>query len=169
MKQVLQDISKELHEYIRDTGFILVVLDSMTLPVLTKKSKHKIKELKNVEEHIFHPGGDSNHYCSMMTNMPRSYATYPDLPIPAFLQKRQGWPKKGRDPGPKCKEKSKSLPFCPRSLHFCPKSLHFVFLKGAFDPQKGRDLKCKDLGQNARIFFGPKYKDFFYLSMSLQS
>ena len=49
----------------------------MTLPVLTKKSKHKIKELKNVEEHIFHPGGDSNHYCSMMTNMPRSYATYP--------------------------------------------------------------------------------------------
>ena len=59
MKQVLQDISKELHEYIRDTGFILVVLDSMTLPVLTKTSKHKIKELKNVEEHIFHPGGDS--------------------------------------------------------------------------------------------------------------
>ena len=47
------------------------------LPVLTKKSKHKIKELKNVEEHIFHPGGDSNHYCSMMTNMPKSYATYP--------------------------------------------------------------------------------------------
>ena len=77
MKQVLQDISKELHEYIRDTGFILVVLDSMTLPLLTKKSKHKIKELKNVEEHIFHPGGDSNHYCSMITNMPRSYATYP--------------------------------------------------------------------------------------------
>ena len=67
----------ELHEYINDTGFILVVLDSMSSPVLTKKSKHKIKELKNVEEHIFHPGGDSNHYCSMMTNMPRSYATYP--------------------------------------------------------------------------------------------
>ena len=62
MKQVLQDISKELHEYVRDTGFILVVLDSMSLPVLTKKSKHKIKELKNVEEHIFHPGGNSNHY-----------------------------------------------------------------------------------------------------------
>ena len=58
-------------------GFILVVLDSMSLPVLTKKSKHKIKELKNVEERIFHPGGDSNHYCSMMTNMPKSYATYP--------------------------------------------------------------------------------------------
>ena len=77
MKQVLHDISKELHEYVRDTGFILVVLDSMSFPVLTKKSKHKIKELKNVEEHIFHPGGDSNHYCSMMTNMPRSYATYP--------------------------------------------------------------------------------------------
>ena len=74
---MLQDISKELHEYIRDTGFILVVLDSMSLPVLTKKSKHKIKELKNVEEHIFHPGGDSNHYCSMMTNVPKSYATYP--------------------------------------------------------------------------------------------
>ena len=52
MKQVLQDISKELHEHIRDTGFILVGLDSMSLPVLTKKSKHKIKELKNVEEHI---------------------------------------------------------------------------------------------------------------------
>ena len=49
----------------------------MTLPVLTKKSKHKIKELKNVEEHIFHPGGNSNHYCSMMMNMPISYANYP--------------------------------------------------------------------------------------------
>ena len=72
MKQVLQDISQELQEYIRDIGFILVVLDSMSLPVLTKKSKHKIKELKNVEEHIFHPGGNSNHYCSMMTNMPQS-------------------------------------------------------------------------------------------------
>ena len=88
----------------------------------------------------------------------------PDLPIPAFLQKRQGWPKKGRDPGPKCKEKSKSLPFCPRSLHFCPKSLHFVFLKGSFDPQKGRDLKCKDLGQNARIFFWAKIQAFFSIS-----
>ena len=74
---MLHDVSNELHECINDTGFILVVLDSMSLPVLTKKSKHKIKELKNVEEHIFHPGGDSNHYCSMMTNMPRSYATYP--------------------------------------------------------------------------------------------
>ena len=77
MKQVLYDISQELHEYIRDTGFILVVLDSMSLPVLTKKSKHKIKKLKDVEEHIFHPGGNSNHYCSMRTNMPQSYAAYP--------------------------------------------------------------------------------------------
>ena len=67
MKKVLHDISNELHEYIKDTGFILVVLDSMSLPTLTKKSRHKIKELKNVEEHIFHPGGNSNHYCSMMT------------------------------------------------------------------------------------------------------
>ena len=77
MTQVLQDISKKLHEYIRDIGFILVVLDSMSMPVLTRKNKHKIKEVKNVEEHIFHPGGDSNHYCSMMTNMPQSYAAYP--------------------------------------------------------------------------------------------
>ena len=77
MKRILSDISNELHEYIKDTGFILVVLDSMSLPTLTKKSKHKVKELKNVEEHIFHPGGNSNHYCSMMTNMPQSFATYP--------------------------------------------------------------------------------------------
>ena len=68
MKQILHDISQELHEYIRDTGFIVVEFDSMSLPVLTRKSKHKIKELKNVEEHIFYPGGDSNHYRSMMTN-----------------------------------------------------------------------------------------------------
>ena len=79
MKNVLYNISSELNEYIKDTGFILVVLDSMTQPEITKKSKHKIKELKNVEEHIFHPGG--NHYCSMMTNMPSSYATYP-IPLP---------------------------------------------------------------------------------------
>ena len=77
MKQILHDVSNELHEYIKDTGFILVVLDSMSLPTLTKKSRHKIKELKTVEEHIFLPGGNSNHYCSMMTNMPQSYATDP--------------------------------------------------------------------------------------------
>ena len=77
MKNVLCNISNELHEYIKDTGFILVVLDSMTSPVMTRKIKHKLKELKNVEEHIFHPGGNSNHYCSMMTNMPSSYASYP--------------------------------------------------------------------------------------------
>ena len=46
MRQVLNDISSELHEYIKDTGFIVVVLDSMSLPTLTKKSRHKIKELK---------------------------------------------------------------------------------------------------------------------------
>ena len=77
VKKVLYDISNELHEYIKDTGFILVVLDSMSLPTLTKKTKNKIKELKNVEEYIFHPGGNSNHYCSIMTNMPSSYATHP--------------------------------------------------------------------------------------------
>ena len=49
MKSFLHDISNELHEYIKDTG----------QPMLTKKSKNKIKELKNVEEHIFHPGGNS--------------------------------------------------------------------------------------------------------------
>ena len=111
MKQVLHDISKELHEYIRDTGFILVVLDSMSFPVLTKKNKHKIRELKNVEEDIFHPGGDSNHYCSMMTNMPKSYATYPlsqtsdrsknrlavfavklREPMKAYLSDKDDWP-----------------------------------------------------------------------------
>ena len=45
MKSVLHDISNELHEYISLSW----------LCVMTKKSKHKIKELKNVEEHIFHP------------------------------------------------------------------------------------------------------------------
>ena len=49
----------------------------MTSPVMTRPPKNKFKELKNVEEHIFHPGGNSNHYCSMMTNMPTSYASYP--------------------------------------------------------------------------------------------
>ena len=44
---------------------------------MTMAAKNKFKELKNVEEHIFHPGRNSNHYCSMMTNMPTSYASYP--------------------------------------------------------------------------------------------
>ena len=84
----------------------------MSLPTLTKKSRHKIKELKNVEEHIFHPGGNSNHYCSMMTNMPQSYATYPlsqtsdraknrlavfavklREPLKAYLSNTDDWPK----------------------------------------------------------------------------
>ena len=57
MKQILHDISNELHEYIKDMGSILVVLDSMSLPTLTKKSRHKTKELKNIEEHISIPVG----------------------------------------------------------------------------------------------------------------
>ena len=35
----------ELHKHVRDTGFILVVLDSVGPPVLTKNSKMKLKEL----------------------------------------------------------------------------------------------------------------------------
>ena len=73
----LYNISSELQEYIKDTGFIVVVLDSMTSPVMTRAVKNTFKELKNVEEHIFHPGENSNHYCSMMTNMPPSYVNYP--------------------------------------------------------------------------------------------
>ena len=77
MRSVLWSISNELYDYIQDTGFILVALDSMTSPVLTRATKNKLKELKNVEEHIFHPGGNSSHYCSMLTNMPATYARYP--------------------------------------------------------------------------------------------
>ena len=36
MRTVLYNISSELQEYIKDTGFILVVLDSMTSPVMTR-------------------------------------------------------------------------------------------------------------------------------------
>ena len=53
------------------------ILDSMTSPVLTKATRNKLKELKNVEEHIFHPSKNSAHYCSMLTNMPASYAKCP--------------------------------------------------------------------------------------------
>ena len=70
MRSVLRSISSELHDYIQDTGFILVVLDSMTSPVLTRATRSKLKELKNVEEHVFHPGGNSAHYCSMLAKMP---------------------------------------------------------------------------------------------------
>ena len=77
---------------------------------------------------------------------------FPDLPFPAFFAKRQGWPKKGKEKGPKRKEINKSLSFWVVSLHFRPKSLHFVFWKGHFNSQKDKDLKCKDFNQNARIF-----------------
>ena len=70
-----------------------------------------------------------------------STLTFLSLP---FFAKRQGLPKKGKDQGQKRREISKSLSFCLFSLQFCPKSLHFVFLKWSFDPQKGKDLKCKD-------------------------
>ena len=73
----LWKITSELHEYVKDTGFILVVLDSVIPPVLTKNAKTKLKELKNVEEHVFHPGGNSHHYCNMLTNLPSVYAQYP--------------------------------------------------------------------------------------------
>ena len=45
----------------------------MSPPVLTKNAKTKLKELKNVEEYVFHPGGNSN----MLTNLPSVYAEYP--------------------------------------------------------------------------------------------
>ena len=77
MSSVLHSISNELHDYVKDTGFILVTLDSVTSPIMTRVARNKFKELKNVEEQIFHPGGNSTHYCSMMTNMPTPYANYP--------------------------------------------------------------------------------------------
>ena len=40
-RTVLYNISSELQEYIKDTGFILVVLDSMTSPVMTMAVKNK--------------------------------------------------------------------------------------------------------------------------------
>ena len=58
-------ISKELHEYVKDTGFILVTLerlDSTTSPVMTKAARNKFKELMNVEEDMFHPGGNSSYH-----------------------------------------------------------------------------------------------------------
>ena len=66
-----------VYEYVKDRGFILVVLDSVGPPVLAKNAKMKLKELKNVDQYIFHPGGNSNHYCSMLTNLPSVYAQYP--------------------------------------------------------------------------------------------
>ena len=60
----------------KDTRFILVVLDIVSPPVLTKNAIMRLKELKNVEEYVFHPGGISNHHCSMLTNLPSVYAQY---------------------------------------------------------------------------------------------
>ena len=77
MSTQLRKIICELQEYVKDTGLILVVLDSASPPVLTKNAKTKLKELKNVEKYVFHPGGNSNHYCSMLTNLPPIYAQYP--------------------------------------------------------------------------------------------
>ena len=77
MRSVLQSISNELHDCIKDIGLILVTLEPTTSPVMTRAARNKFKELKNVEEHVFHPGGNSTHYCSMMTNMLTSYANYP--------------------------------------------------------------------------------------------
>ena len=37
---VAHSISSELHDYIKDTGFILVTLGSMTVPVLNKATKN---------------------------------------------------------------------------------------------------------------------------------
>ena len=73
----LRKINSELQEYVKDTGFILVVLDSVSPPVLSKNAKTKLKELKNVEEYVFYPGGNSNQYCSMLTNLPSVYAQIP--------------------------------------------------------------------------------------------
>ena len=77
MSSRLRKITNEPHEYIKDIGFILVVLGSVSPPILTKNVKAKLKELKNVEEYVFHPGGSSNRYCSMLTNLPSVFAQYP--------------------------------------------------------------------------------------------
>ena len=44
MSSKLRNILDELHEYIADTGFTLVVLDSVSPPVLKKKGKTRLKE-----------------------------------------------------------------------------------------------------------------------------
>ena len=76
MRSRWRTIADELKDY-EGHRFILVILDSMTAPVLSEATRNMLKELKNVEEHIFHPGGNSNHYCSMLTNLPTSYAKHP--------------------------------------------------------------------------------------------
>ena len=43
MSSRLRKITNELHEYVKDTGFILVVLDSVSPPVLTKNVNTKLK------------------------------------------------------------------------------------------------------------------------------
>ena len=48
-------LTTELHEYVKDTEFVLVVLDSLSQPVLTKKTKTKLKKLKDVQEYVSHP------------------------------------------------------------------------------------------------------------------
>ena len=58
MSTKLRNIISEL----QDTGFILVVLDSASPSVIAKNAKTKLQELKNVEEYVFHPGDNSNHY-----------------------------------------------------------------------------------------------------------
>ena len=77
MSTTLRKILSELQECVKDTGFIRVVLDSASPLVITKNAKTKLKELKDVMEYVFHPGGNSNHHCSMLTNLPPAYAQYP--------------------------------------------------------------------------------------------
>ena len=67
----------------------------------------------------------------------------PDLVFPAFFAKKQGWPKKGKEKGPKRQEKTNSCFFCV----FFP-----CVSKRAFGPPRGKDLKMQ--------WFWPNGKDF---------
>ena len=44
MRSRLGSIADELKDYVKDTGFILVTLDSMTAPVLNKATRNKLTD-----------------------------------------------------------------------------------------------------------------------------
>ena len=96
MRSGLRNISNELHDYIQDTGFILVTLDSMIVAVLTSATKNKLKKLKNVEEHILHPPLYARYPFSQTSGRAKNrqaiFAVKLRESFKAFLSDKDDWP-----------------------------------------------------------------------------
>ena len=60
-----------------DTGAILVIRDSVSIPALNPSQKRRMNNFKDMATYVIHPGGDSRNSFIMFADLPPGLARYP--------------------------------------------------------------------------------------------